>query len=316
VRAPQPSGTVHQKSNQYRDLLKSSIKSWQMYEATMRLYFLPEFGSRRFDDLTRAEVLEHLETLVHKRSASRALETRKHIVSLYNWLYDRGEVLANPFLRMRLRSVSKMPKEPVGREFTDSELRVIWSAASSLGYPYGILVKLLLLTGARRDELADAVWSEVDLAGAAVHIPAERFKSLRNFDLALPRQAVELLLEVPKGSQGQYVFSTTYGRVPISGWHRFAKRLRDKCTEINGGKPLAKHRAHHDYRVTLRSRLSLDIPFEVREAVIGHARGDLERRYDVRDLHMEKVSAVQRWADELTSIVKMPSVINLKEMNQ
>ena len=47
----------------------------------------------------------------------------------------------------------------------------------TIGYPFGPLYRLLLLTGARKSEVAGARWSEFDLARKVWTVPPERFKS-------------------------------------------------------------------------------------------------------------------------------------------
>ena len=55
-------------------------------------------------------------------------------------------------------------KQPRQRTLNDAELRALWQASETLGYPFGPLYRLLLLTGARKSEVAGARWSEFDLS--------------------------------------------------------------------------------------------------------------------------------------------------------
>ena len=65
-------------------------------------------------------------------------------------------------------------EESRDRVLSDDELRAVWKAANKAQYPFGRLVQMLLSTGARRDELREAPWTEFDLEGGIWKLPAER----------------------------------------------------------------------------------------------------------------------------------------------
>jgi integrase len=70
-------------------------------------------------------------------------------------------------------------KKPRERTLSDAEIAALWQACGVLGYPYGPLFRLLLLTGARKAEVSDASWPEFDAGRKIWTVPAERFKSGR-----------------------------------------------------------------------------------------------------------------------------------------
>ena len=67
---------------------------------------------------------------------------------------------------------------------TADEIRYLWQAADRIGEPFGPLVKLLVLTAARRDELAEMERTELD--GDRWTIPGARTKNHRSHTIPLP----------------------------------------------------------------------------------------------------------------------------------
>ena len=118
------------------------------------------------------------------------------------------------------------------RVLTDVELRVVWRAAGAMGYPFGSLVRALILTGQRLSELADAQWSEID----------EGLGCLTQ----------ELLAELPRFEGGSFVFSSTWGRKPTVGHSSFKIRLDRIIATIAPVDPWQLH----DLRRTVRTGLA------------------------------------------------------------
>ena len=164
-------------------------------------------------------------------------------------------------------------KQPRQRTLSDAELRALWQASETIGYPFGPLYRLLLLTGARKSEVAGAQWSEFDLDKRVWSVPPERFKSNATHMVPLSDQAMAVLLSVPHFTKGDYLFSTTLGERPVGGFSKAKARL-DKLMN-------APPWVIHDIRRTVRTRLaSLRIPDMVAEMVIGHGRKGIQRVYD------------------------------------
>ncbi len=93
------------------------------------------------------------------------------------------------------------------RTLTNDELQLVWDAADQQGYPYGALVKLLLLTGQRLHEISDLSWKEVHLDAKLIRIPAERMKGGRLHEVPLAADAMALLNSLPRWTRGDFVFS-------------------------------------------------------------------------------------------------------------
>ncbi|MGH7074020.1 MAG: tyrosine-type recombinase/integrase [Stellaceae bacterium] len=198
------------------------------------------------------------------------------------------------------------------RVLTDAELRDVWQAAAKLGpagaaaagYPFGMLVQLLMLTGQRLSDLAQARWSEINLDGAVLMVPPERFKTGVAHEVMLAPMAVEILRAVPRFA-GLFVFSTTAGRRPISGMSKMKDRLDATIAAGQGGEAIPPW-VLHDLRRTVRTRLVSDLGVEafIAERVIGHALPGLHAVYDQGSHRPQKRAALEQWAQHLRSIVE------------
>jgi integrase len=180
------------------------------------------------------------------------------------------------------------------------------------------MIRALMLTGARLDEVAGARWREFDWPRRLWSVPAERYKSKAEHIVPLSNDAVALFDNLPRWSNGDYLFSTRVGRKPDDT--KASKRARKKPDgkkPVNGfSKAKARIDAHigevphwvlHDIRRTVRTRLSaLRIPDPIAEMVIGHAKKGLARVYDQHKYVDEMREALEAWSACLRRIVRPP----------
>ena len=155
---------------------------------------------------------------------------------------------------------------------SDSEIRDLWNALPEDGY--GVIIKLLALTGQRHDEIGGLRWSEVDLAKAMISLPAERTKNNRRHDIPLSPAAVAILkhwLSRPHLGGREYVFGTGTRR-GYQGWGDGKKRLDQQLRAT--GKPIPAW-VVHDLRRTASTRMHevLGIAPHIVEAVLNHVSG-------------------------------------------
>src|SRR5262249_32104851 len=175
-------------------------------------------------------------------------------------------------------------------------------------YPYGPLLRLLALTGQRRSEVAEAQWSEFDLAKRLWTIPAERMKADAAHEVPLSADAIAILESLPRFTKGDFLFSTKSGRKPINAFSR-AKRQLDTAmlAQANANKTKLPPFVMHDIRRTVRTGLSaLPVPDLVRELVIAHTKPGLHKVYDQHSYREEKRHALDLWAKRLRDIVTPP----------
>ena len=186
----------------------------------------------------------------------------------------------------------------------DDELRAFWAAAERMGYPYGPAFRLLLLTGCRKSEIGAASWREIDLDKALLTIPPERFKSDATHILPLSADALAIIADLPRWKEGNFIFSTRGGTIPIDGWSKAKARLDQLMSEELGRE--VEPYVTHDIRRSVRTRLSSLVPSEIAERVIGHTLKGLHKVYDQHSYLDEKRHALELWAAKLRSIVEPP----------
>ena len=210
------------------------------------------------------------------------------------------------------------------RVLTDDELRAFWSATERLGYPYGPLYRLLLLTGLRLGEVCGASWPEFDIARKEWTIPAERMKKVKGgakpFMVPLTEATIELLAALPRFTDGDFLFSHSYGKKPLrpnlfsDPKERLDALVRDELTKTRGKSALPDF-VNHDIRRTVRTHLSaLRIGEEVREALLAHVRPGIKGVYDQHQYLEKKREALTLWNARLRSIIEPPpeNVVQLK----
>ncbi len=107
----------------------------------------------------------------------------------WGWAVKRGSLASNPW------TATPRPARERARErvLSDAEIAVVWKVAAGMTRPWSDIIRLMLLTGQRRQEVAGMTWSELDLDNAAWHIPGARVKNGRSHTVPLAPQAVELL---------------------------------------------------------------------------------------------------------------------------
>jgi len=221
---------------------------------------------------------------------------------------------ASPFERIKPQKLIGT-KQRRRRVLSDDEIRYVWKAADQIGGPYGEMVKLLILTGQRLSQAAELQAAEIDLDKALWITPAEKMKMGKAHATPLAPAAVDLLRERLDGLRaGDFVFSTTAGARPISGFSKFKKRL-DKLLEqirreqVADGEPsaLIPNWTIHDLRRSVRSELpALGVSDVVAEAILAHARPGIAGTCDRYDYLAEKRHALTRWAAYVRAVVDLP----------
>jgi integrase len=136
------------------------------------LHVLPRWRGRLMRDITRRDVLDLLDRVVDTGKPIAANRVFSAIRKMFNWAVARDIIATSPCAGVKPPSAERSRD----RVLSDDELRLVWRAADKIGGPFGALVKLLTLTGQRRDEVARARWSEIDLDGRVWTLAPERVK--------------------------------------------------------------------------------------------------------------------------------------------
>ena len=201
---------------------------------------------------------------------------------------------------------------PEGRErqrkrvLTEAELAALWRACESEAL-YGSMVRLLILTGCRRNEVRGARWSEFDLDKREWSLPAERVKNGVEHLVPITDMVNDILAKlsrvVDRQSNDPLLF-TTNGRTPISGLSKIKKRIEEAMAKELGHHP--KQWGLHDLRRTFISGLqALGVVREEREACVNHrsAQSGVAGVYERHEYWQEKQRAFGLWNRHVAKVV-------------
>lgn len=266
-------------------------RTWQEDERIFAKYVTPRWQGRRLDVLGRRDVVALLDVVAEKHGPIMANRVLAAIKTLMSWALNRGLLDAHPVAGL----TAPAPELRRDRVLSDAELRKVWPALETLAYPWGTALQLLLLTGARRGEVAGMRWEEVDMTVGVWSIPTERAKNARPQLVPLAPAAVAVLEGVPRFEGCPLVFSS---RPPkrLQDWSGAQARAQ-KLSETTGW-------TVHDFRRTVRTGLArLGVASDVGERVLGHAVGGVRGVYDRHDYLAAKRDALDKWAAHVSKVV-------------
>lgn len=273
-----------------------TISSKHNIDRAFRLHVNPVLGGRPISGVVLADVNRLLNAIIASGANGTAIEVRKHMHALFKYAHQMGIVANNIMLSLDRRDISYTPEV---KALTDKELSASWKSAAALGYPHGTAFQLLMLTGARKLEIANARWSEIDTERKALVIPKERTKMRRPFVLPFSDAAWEIVKAIPRWNDGDYLFSLNGGKAPITAGTSMMRRFREYGGDDDTTLDTVRVK---DFRDTLRTRLSaLGIPREIAERCIAHQTG-LDAVYSAHEYIDEKRDAFDTYAQHLVRI--------------
>jgi integrase len=296
---------------------RQKLRTAAVMERNLRQTFVEEWGARPITTIGSDDVKRVIRKAVEREATYQAFHDFALIRRLFNWAIgtdDYGLEL-NPCRRLNSADLIG-ERHARDRVLNDDELRALWRATDRMGYPYGPLYRLLLLTGLRLGEVCGASWPEFDMARKEWTIPAERMKKVKGgakpFMVPLTDAAIEILSALPRFNAGDFLFSHSYGKNPLrpnlfsDPKDRLDVLLREELLKLTGKDALPDF-VNHDIRRTVRTHLSaLRIGEEVREAVLAHVRPGIKGVYDQHQYLEEKREALTLWNARLRSIVEPP----------
>jgi integrase len=270
-----------------RDVVRPS--TYRASERHFREHWAP-LGEHPLAEITRAMVAARLQEIVQDYGRSAGTRARSVLSSLFLWAMQEGLCENNPVIGTRdpLKGIDTSRD----RILLDAELKLVWQALGD--DEFGKLIKLLTLSGLRRDELGKLKWSEV--SGDTITIPASRSKNGKEHSLTLPPMAMEILNSIPRRPGRDYLFGKSgHG---FTRWATYMDELRQRLGDIP---PFVVH----DLRRTFRSGLGrLGIPSHVAELAINHTRKGIEATYDRHRYEPEITAALLRWSSHVAVVIE------------
>lgn len=287
--------TVEQAVDQFIELYaKKKNKDWQRGKTRLYTALVQPHRTTNIRDIKREDIIAILDRIVGRDAPIQANRVLAGLSKFFRWCVERSYIENNPALY-----ISKPSKEnPRDRVLSEDELVRIWTETKTMGYPFGPLLQILLLTAQRKGEVAGLRWSEINFKDKVWTIPKERSKNKNSHLVPLTDNAVQILQGLPRFLGSDLVFTTT-GKTSVSGFGRVKANL-DKSADVQDW-------IIHDIRRTVASGMArLKVPPYTVEKILNHVSGTFSsvtgvyNRYGYDD---EKRAALQIWDDYISGMV-------------
>jgi integrase len=286
-----------------RHIRANGIRTAANVERVLRVYALPHWADRDFASIKRRDIaalLDSVEGDEHKTAMADKVATV--LRSLASWYVDQGyapDDYTSPFTRLRQRTPKEKQKR--ARVLADDEIRAVWKAADEAG-AFGGLIKLLLLTGARREKVLTLRRDDVSPDGVW-RIRTEAREKPNAGALKLPEAALEIIKAQPRFVGSPFVF-------PYKAFNSRTKRTLEQKCGVSGWRV-------HDLRRTARTLLSkAGVRRDIAERVLGHAVGGIEATYDRHDFASAIADALNRLAALIEIILAGEPTDNVGELRK
>jgi integrase len=168
-----------------------------------------------------------------------------------------------------------------------------------MGYPWGPIFQLLLLTGARLREVSQASWNEISTTDCTLNLPASRTKNKRSHQIQLSHQAQDIIQSLPR-VEGQTLLFTTNRTTPVSGFSKVKKRI-DMISGVSDWR-------FHDLRRSFATHSTerIGISPVIADKILNHATGQVRgvaAIYQHGEYLQERRDALQKWGDFIQALV-------------
>ena len=279
-------------------------KGWKrLAEQGLRLHVKPVLGSKPLPRLVRSDIIAVMDRMPREQIGN-IRNVFAVMRRLFRWAVGRGDIDRSPMEGME----TPPAVTPRDRWLSDQELARVWLAAPHTHHCFGPIIRLLIVTGQRREEVSSLRWEEVDQVARMWTLPKERAKNGKSNQIPLNDLAVAVLDQVAgaaKWPRAGKLFATARGGA-FTGYSKGKDKLVSLLSQ-DGGEPVPDWRLH-DLRRTLATGFQrLGIRFEVTEAVLNHVGGSragvagISQRHDWKE---EKQEALKLWNDHVSSAIQ------------
>jgi integrase len=289
------------------------LRSADHIESAFDRLVKPRIGKLGVYEVRRSHIAEMLDRIEDEAGPVMADRTRAYLRKALAWYAERDDQfnLTAAFVRVKPRA---NPKDRARtRVLSDEEIRAIWPALAEAG-TFGALIKTLLLTAQRRDEVAHMSRKEIGKDGIWT-IPAERYKTKRPNHVPLSKAALALIGAQPKLDDCDFVFPSRV-KTPYSGFGKSKVKLNRavlawmKKQAKKGAKvEVLPNWTLHDLRRTAKTMMArAGVRPDISERVLGHTIAGVEGTYDRHSYADEKRDALEKLAATVERILNpLPS---------
>lgn len=278
-------------------LKKDQVKNKSVHQVKMAMYLhaLPALGNMSVTSITKRDVNKMIDKVVDAGSPVAANRILAYMKRFFSWCKERDILDQSPVEAIKLPS----KENDRDRVLNLGEIKSFWISCDKMGYPWGPIFQLLLLTGARLKEISQASWSEISISDRILDLPGSRTKNERAHQIQLSVQTLKILLSLPKVEGQDFLFSTN-GKTPVSGFSKVKKRLDMLCGVTNW--------RFHDLRRSFATHSSekLSVSPVIVDKILNHRTGQVRgvtAVYQRGEYLAERREALQKWGDYIERLV-------------
>jgi integrase len=267
----------------------------QQSERVLKKHFGKGWGNRDIREIRKQDVIAVLDALVASGRPSAANNALAVVRKFFNWCVERALLEHSPCAGIQ-RPARTSTRD---RVLDEKELTSVWHASEKIGYPFGTIVQLLILTAQRRNEVAGMRWRDLDLAKGIWTLPAESTKNNRAHVVPLSARAQKILSAVPKLNDELVFPARGNTERSFSGFGKSKSRL-ERIAERDGW-------TLHDLRRSAATHLArLGVAPHVVERVLNHVSGSLggvAGIYNRFGYEPEMRDALDLWAKHIEDLI-------------
>jgi integrase len=291
-------------------------------ERNFQVYVTPRWGERPITEIDRKDVNDLLNDVFDRKvefegrtygGQVAADHLLARLRACFNWYALQDGKFISPVVPGMARTSPRARMR--SRVLSDEEIRALWPLLAKHG-TFGALVKTLVLTAQRRDEVADMTRREIGADGLWT-IPASRYKSKRANVVPLSKKALAVIEAQDSIDDSDLVFTTT-GETGFSGFSKCKARLdADLLTALQeaatkrGEDPaqviLPEWRLHDLRRTAKTLMIRAGVRPDISERVLGHVIPGVEGIYDHHDYILEKRAALESLVTMIERIINPPA---------
>jgi integrase len=270
--------------------------------------------------IERRDVASRLREIIAENGPIAAARARANLSTLFAWAVGEGYADQNVVI-----GTHRPDQETTSRDrvLSDAEIVDVWNACRD--DDYGRIVRLLILTGQRREEAGAMAWSELDHQRGTWSIPGTRTKNGRPHMITLPRLAWSIIETVGRRKDVDCLFGR--GGTGFGGWSKSKASLDQRMLEAREQAARKTRRSElkpttpwvvHDLRRTVATRMAdVGVLPHVIETVLNHVsghRGGVAGIYNRSSYEREVRAALALWSDHIRSLVEhsQPTVVTLR----
>lgn len=254
------------------------------------------FADIPISTINRGLISARLEEIATSNGPIAANRARASLSSLYSFALGLGLCEQNAVVGT-IKPGKELKRDHV---LHDGDISYVWQACGRS--EYGSIIKLLALTGQRRDEVGGMLWSEIDLDRGTWTLPATRTKNGRSHEVPLSPQSLAILNGTPRILGRDPVFGS--GQNGFSGWSKAKTALDARVAQLSAS--VQDWRVHDLRRTAATGMATLGVQPHVVEAILNHisgAKAGVAGIYNRATYRDEKRAALNLWADHIGQLV-------------